>query len=73
VDHWKSPSRQWKFGRYFILENFRENEPEPAHVAPARIPTARFRRKTNQTSWKDIAVANMASQAIKFEFDFGDS
>jgi hypothetical protein len=52
MDHWKSPSRQWKFDRHLVLENFREDEPEPAHVAPAGIPIARFRRKTNQASGK---------------------
>jgi hypothetical protein len=57
VDHWKSPSRQWKFGRHFILENFLENEPEPAHVAPARIPIARFRRKTNQARKISLPVS----------------
>jgi hypothetical protein len=38
-----------------FLKTFEKNEPEPAHVAPARIPVARFQRKTNQASWKDIA------------------
>jgi hypothetical protein len=38
-----------------FLKNFRENEPESAHVAFARVPIARFRRKTNQASWKSIA------------------
>jgi hypothetical protein len=52
MDHWKSPSGQWKFGRHFVLENFREDKPEPAHVAPAGIPSARLRRKTNQASGK---------------------
>jgi hypothetical protein len=36
MDHCKIPSRQWKFGTHFVLENFREDEPEPAHVAPNR-------------------------------------
>jgi hypothetical protein len=36
-----------KFGRHFVPKNIREDEPEPAHVAPARIPITRFRRKAN--------------------------
>jgi hypothetical protein len=47
--------RQWKFGRHSILQNIQENEPESAYAAPARLPSARFRMKTNQASWKGIS------------------
>jgi hypothetical protein len=45
MDHWKSHSRQWKLSRYFIPENFLENEPEPAHLHPPEYALQRFRGK----------------------------
>jgi hypothetical protein len=41
----KDLGRQWKLGRHLILENFRENEPESAHVASPEYPLQGFRGK----------------------------
>jgi hypothetical protein len=57
----KDLGKQWKLDRHLILENFRENEPESAHVASTRVPIEGFGGKLIKPVGK-----------VSFPVSFGD-